>query len=223
MNFTTTSLFWAACSLASVPALATNIVQNPGFELGSQYWDSQHFIFGTDPLWAHTGPGNARLTYCSTPSCVNTIFRGAFFGQLLSTRPGDLYDLSFWVRSFNGESRLSVFWDGVMLSETGTPNGPMLQYKFSGLAASANATLLEIHGYNSINEHMSFDDFNVMKLDLPPAGTAPLPGPLPAPPMGPAAPAPLAVSEPAGAALLLAAMGAAAVANRRSRSRRDRD
>lgn len=189
--------------LCAGAAAATNIVQNPGFEQGTARWDYEHFALGPSPLWAHTGPGMARLSYCNHANCLNTLMSGAFIGQLLATTPGESYDLSFWVRSFNGVSRFSVFWDGALLDETGTPNGPMLQYRFSGLVASANATLLELHGYNSLNQHMSFDDFSVVH-----AVHAPLP----------LSPSPvLAVSEPGAYALLLAAMGALAVVRRRKR------
>jgi hypothetical protein len=200
------AVVWACAG----PAAATNIVQNPGFEQGTASWDYEHFALGPSPLWAHTDPGMARLTYCASESCLDTLNSGAYIGQLLATTPGQFYELSFWVRSFTGESRLSVFWDGVLLTETGTPNGPMLQYSFSGLVASANATLLQLHGYNSLNQHMSFDDFSVVQT----AGAgAPM---APAAPATPAAPAAVqAVSEPGVYALLLAALGALVVAKRR--------
>ena len=181
-------------------AAATNIVQNPGFEQGTTGWDYQHFVLRPSALWAHTDPGMARLTYCSGPSCLDTLNAGAYIGQLLATTPGQSYELSFWVRSFTGESRLSVFWDGALLAETGTPNGPMLQYNFSGLVASANATLLQLHGYNSLDQHMSFDDFSVVQTVAAPE---------------PSAPAALAVAEPGAIALLLAALGALAWVRRR--------
>lgn len=196
------------------PAAATNIVQNPGFEQGTANWDYLHFALGPSPLWAHTDPGMARLTYCSSESCLNTLNTGAYIGQLLATTPGQTYDLSFWVRSFTGESRLSVFWDGVLLTETGTPNGPMLQYSFSGLVASANATLLQLHGYNNLDQRMSFDDFSVVQTAAASASMVPA---APALPESPAV-APEAVqsvAEPGAYALLLAALGALVIARRR--------
>jgi hypothetical protein len=195
-------------ALLCMPARAINIVQNPGFELGTTSWDYEHFALGPSPLWAHTDPGMARLSYCNYGGCLDTLNQGAFIGQLLATTPGESYDLSFWVRSFTGESRFSVFWDGTLIESKGTPNGPMLKYSFNGLAASANATLLQLHGYNSLNQHMSFDDFSVTTVSAPP-------GPLvPAPQI--ATPAPeQAVSEPAAMALLLVALGSLVLATRR--------
>ncbi|QYF95273.1 hypothetical protein KY495_09020 [Massilia sp. PAMC28688] len=193
-----------ACSVlawSTAAATAGNIVQDPGFEQGSKYWKSLHFALGPAPLWAHTDPGAARLTYCNYDACLNRLNEGAYVGQLLSTTAGELYDLTFWVRSFTGESRFSVFWDGALVTSRGTPNGPMQQYAFSGLAASANATLLQVHAFNSLHQHMSFDDFSVLKHTLPPA-LEPLEPQLP-------------VSEPAMYGLILAALGGMMLAMRR--------
>ena len=163
MNIPARLILSAVLCVCASAAAATNVVQNPGFELGTDSWDYEHFALGPSPLWAHTDPGMARLTYCASQSCLDTLNAGAFIGQLLATTPGEYYDLSFWVRSFTGESRLSVFWDGALLTQTATPNGPMQQYSFTGLVASANATLLQVHGYNSLDQHMAFDDFSVVQ------------------------------------------------------------
>ncbi len=188
----------AVLCVCSGDAAAINLVQNPGFEQGVAGWHYDRFAIGPNPLWAHSAPGMARLTLCATESCLDTTNHGAFLSQQLATTAGQAYELSFWVRSFTGASRLSVFWDGGLLSETGTPDGPMLQYSFSGLVASANATMLEVHGYNSLNEHMSFDDFSVV------------------PSIRSLAPAPaLEVAEPGAFALLLAAVGALVHTRRR--------
>jgi hypothetical protein len=199
MNIRTRFIIPAILWLFAGAAGATNIVSNPGFEQGNVGWDYEHFALVNNAMWAHTDPGMARLTYCNHADCLDTLNNGAFFGQVLHTTAGEYYDLSFWVRSFTGESRFSVFWDGALLTETGTPNGPMLQYRFSGLVASANATLLQMHGYNSLNQHMSFDDFIVVDAA---AATAPV------------TPA-LAVPEPAAYALLLAGLGALVLVTRR--------
>lgn len=188
---------------AQAQAAAENIVVNPGFEQATVGWDYEHFALGYSPLWAHSDPGMARLTYCNHANCLDTLNVGAFVGQLLPTTAGQSYDLSFCVRSFTGDSIFSVFWDGTMITKTGTPNGPMLKYTFSGLVASANANLLELHGYNSLNKGMSFDDFSVAR-----ASGAPQVG-MPEPVQG------QAVAEPAAYALLLAGLGAMVLVTRR--------
>lgn len=186
-----------------LPAWAGNIVQNPGFEQGSAHWTTAHFLIGSDPLWAHTGPGMVR-TNCGTVHCLDSLMEGAYISQLLPTIAGAEYDLSFWVRSFKGKGQYSVFWDGVMVDDIMlAQNGPMTQKIFSGLTASANATLLEIHGRNNLH-FISFDDFSVVGA-LPQA----------APPSLPAPGQVTLIPEPAGYALVLAGLALVGVLRRR--------
>ena len=193
----------AALCLLAVPAGATNIVRNSGFELGTAHWNSAFFVLGNDPLWAHTDPGMAR-TSCTGIHCVDSLMEGAFISQLLPTIAGTEYDLSFWIRSFKGKGQYSVFWDGVLLDDILlAPNGAMSQASFSGLYASANATLLEIHGRNDLHA-ISFDDFRVVSATLPTDTPA-----LPAPEQV------TEVSEPAVFALVLAGLGLVSLFRRR--------
>ena len=69
----------------------------------------------------------------------------------------------------------------------------------SSALASANATLLQVHGANSLDQHMAFDDFSVVQS---------------AQTLAPPAPA-LAVTEPGAYGLVLAALGALAFMRRR--------
>jgi len=203
MSIASKILMCAALLGGAGVATATNIVQNPGFEQGVLGWEYKQFDFYSSPLWAHTGPGMVRLTYCwRAEHCLDNICGGAFVGQLLATTPGQAYDLSFCVRSFAGDSRISVFWDGVEMLKTPTPNGPMLQYSLSGLMASANATYLEVHAYNDTDKHLSFDDFSVAQVAAPPAVAAP-------------PPTVFAISEPDMFGFLPAALGGMVFVQRR--------
>ena len=194
----------ALCALA-LPAAATpiNIVRNPGFEQGTAFWKSSFFYIGSDPLWAHTGPGMA-YTSCMGLHCVDSLMEGAYISQLLPTVAGTQYDLSFWIRSFKGTGNYSVFWDGVLLDDILlAPNGAMSQATFAGLYASANATLLEIHGRNDAHA-IAFDDFNVVTATLPD-----IPASVPPPDQV------FQVTEPATFALVLAGLALAGLSRRR--------
>ncbi|MBZ2206309.1 PEP-CTERM sorting domain-containing protein [Massilia soli] len=195
----------AVLCLMALPAAATpiNIVRNPGFEQGTAFWNSAFFVIGNDPLWAHTDPGMAR-TSCTGLHCVDSLMSGAYISQLLPTVAGAEYDLSFWIRSFKGKGQYSVFWDGVLLDDILlAANGPMSQATFSGLYASANATLLEIHGRNDAHS-ISFDDFNVVTAKL-----SDIPASVPPPDQV------FQVNEPATFALVLAGLALAGLSRRR--------
>ena len=204
MTQTARTIFAAAVlCLMALPATAINIVRNPGFEQGTAYWDSAFFIVGNDPLWAHTDPGMAR-TNCAGLHCVDSLMLGAYISQLLPTVAGNEYELSFWIRSFKGKGHYSVFWDGVLLDDILlAANGPMSQARFTGLYASANATLLEIHGRNDAHS-ISFDDFNVVM-----AKPADLPATVPPPEQL------THIPEPATFALVLAGLALAGLSRRR--------
>ncbi|MES2321227.1 MAG: hypothetical protein V4633_03085 [Pseudomonadota bacterium] len=161
------AMCWLVLALPPGASVAgpINIVRNPGFESGIDFWKMFHFALGPNEKWAHSGTRQARLTFCDTPDCLDTFNEGAFITQALATTPGEHYDLSFWVRSISGESGFSVFWDGALLFKSGTPNGPMLEYVFAGLEARSDLTLLQIHAYNTLDEHVSFDDFVVTASD----------------------------------------------------------
>lgn len=186
----------ALCAVAW-SAAAINIVQNPGFEQGDAYWNQELFDIADNPLWAHTGPGMAR-SGCTGIWCVDSLMQGAYISQLLPTTAGTRYDLSFWVRSFAGDSQFTVYWDGVLIDDSVAQNGPMLQENYSGLYASANATLLEVHGRNYAY-YVSFDDFSVVSATPGGSPTTPavgLPGPI------------AAIPEPAGYLMLLTGLAA---------------
>ncbi len=170
---------------------AANIVQNPGFENGGSGWILDDFTVTNNAQWVHSGTGAAYLGLCSQFLCIERLNFGAFVEQMLPTKAGERYTLSFWAASVASETWVSVFWDGVQVLRAQNPNGAMLQHSVSGLTASANGTRIQVHGMNFRHKHMSFDDFVVVQMPPPPVD----------------GPAPQDVAEPGGYSLMLAALG----------------
>jgi hypothetical protein len=142
---TAIALTWAAS-----PAAAQNIVNNPNFDTGTSGWYSNDFYF-SDVDQSNSGGGSV-ATGCVSNVCVSTYNAGAYFGQVLSTTPGQAYDLSFYVLENGGPtSEFSVFWNGSMIADvlnpanSTYPNG-WVQYTYSNLLASGSSTDLQIHG-----------------------------------------------------------------------------
>lgn len=179
-----------AALLCAIPcwsnAAAVNLVLNPGLELAAADWHTRGMVIEENAIWAHTGLWAAR-TNCVGAGCLSTFGFGSFLGQTLATTQGQYYDLSFWVRSTSSVAEFSVFWDGVMIADHLNPSGPMLNYTYSGLAATGSATSFEIHGRGD-GYVIAFDDISVQ------AGMVP---------------------EPLGYAMLFAGLGVLAIALRR--------
>jgi hypothetical protein len=143
------------CSTAFVKA--QNIVVNPGFETG------------TFAGWTHSG--NTGFSGVTGGGIEHSGSFGAFFGpvgsngflsQTLSTTPGSLYDLSFWLRPDGGSpSNFSVSFNGVsLLTLTNPPTSPYTQFTFTGLLATSNSTGL-IFSFRDDPSFFSFDDVSV--------------------------------------------------------------
>ncbi|HXN41574.1 MAG TPA: hypothetical protein VN918_07295, partial [Myxococcaceae bacterium] len=89
-----------------------NLVRNCGFETGDfSDWAQSGDTSYTDvsPDAAHSGIFGARF------GPVNDL---GFIAQRLSTIPGQLYDLSFWLVSSGRPNRFQVYWGGVLVSDS---------------------------------------------------------------------------------------------------------
>ena len=183
----------SALACASVAASAEHVVLNPGFDAGVRHWQYEHFRFRPHPLWAHTGPGIGRGTYCEDAQCLDTLNVGAYISQHSAHEGGELYGLSRWVRSFAGASQLSVFVDGAMLVRTGTRQAAMRQDAFIMPAPGATAALPQVSADRSRGERLSANELNTRSPPLPMLHE----------PVAPALP----VSEPTIYGMILAALG----------------
>src|SRR5260370_12279600 len=119
-----------------LPTLLVNLVANCGFETGDfAGWVQSGDMSFTDvsPDAAHSGNFGARF------GPVNDL---GFIAQRISTIPGQLYNLSFWLVSSGRPNRFQVYWGGVLISDSmhfpdtvapsAIPNSPAYDQLFLG-------------------------------------------------------------------------------------------
>ena len=134
--------------IGSLPVRADNIVANGGFETADL---SNWTVSG-----AHSSPGDEGIYYGVDGTDAHTGRFGAYFGpvggvlnltQTLSTVPGTLYSVSFWLAQAPATvtpyiNSFTVLFGGTTLfSQTPVPAEAYTQYSFTQLASSASTTL----------------------------------------------------------------------------------
>ena len=145
---TPTLLCLASVALAlTITSASANLVTNSGFETG----DFTGWSAADLPAWTcrRPTPGDygAYLGTTEVPS---------FISQDLTTTPGSIYDLSFFLQGFETkntshtnvvsglESTFQVFWNGVMVLNLVNPDPfQYTQFNLTGLAATGAATNLQ--------------------------------------------------------------------------------
>ena len=150
----------------SSPAMASNIVLNPGFETDAfAPWVANP---SSSFPWVVTGPsgfGHSGQFYASTgcvgPQCMTPDPNpgGAWLYQDLATTTGATYDLSFWYAPDGGvPNDFAVLWNGVqVLDILNAPGFAFKLYTVPGLVASAATTRLEFLarqdlGFNGLDD-----------------------------------------------------------------------
>ena len=140
----------------SSPALAANIVLNPGFETDALApWVANP---SSDVPWVVTGPSEFghtgdfyASTGCSGPQCMTPDPNpdGAWLYQDLTTTTGATYDLSFWYTPDAGTPNdFAVLWNGVQVLDI-VNSAPVFAFQLftvSGLVATGTTTRLEFLG-----------------------------------------------------------------------------
>ena len=116
------------CGMGALDSKADNIVMNPGFETAD--------LAGWAVSGAHSSPGEEGIYYGVDAADAHTGNYGAYFGpvggvlnltQALSTLPGMLYSVSFWLAQapaapFPYMNSLAVSFGGVtLLKQTAVP------------------------------------------------------------------------------------------------------
>ncbi|HEV3408700.1 MAG TPA: PEP-CTERM sorting domain-containing protein, partial [Chthoniobacterales bacterium] len=84
--------------------------------------------------------------------------------QVLSTTPGSLYDLSFWLQNSEpgGVNAFEVFWNGAsVLSLSSLPAQNYTNYAVSSLLATGSSTTLEFR-YRHDDDFFRLDDISVV-------------------------------------------------------------
>ncbi len=138
----------ASVALAlTITSASANLVTNSGFETGDfTGWNSGGYT-GVDMGSAYAGTYGAYLGTTEVPSSIS---------QNLTTSPGSLYDLSFFLQGFEtknlshtnalggNDTTFQVFWNGVMVFNLVNPDPfQYMQFNLSGLAATGAATNLQ--------------------------------------------------------------------------------
>ena len=153
-------------------AEASNIVFNPGFELGSAGWTVNNGNWFIDTI-PHTG------FFDMATSCVGSICTtsdptfGAFFFQDLTTVIGQLYDLSFWAFFEGAPDEIKVTWGGITAKDIVNPvvaNDLYVQYfSDTSLLATSTTTRLQFFGRQDPNLSLGVDDISVTPTPEPSA------------------------------------------------------
>ncbi len=136
---------------AVIPAVATNIVANPGFESGLTGWTGSP-DWGSGNFAVHTGSLEA-FTQCVGAACIGT--PTSFLYQDLATVAAQTYALTFWYR-FQGPSgttninELQTLAGGVIVSDlVNEPNnGGVYQQALTTFVATGPTTRIQFDGRN---------------------------------------------------------------------------
>jgi hypothetical protein len=95
--------------------------------------------------------------------------------QLLPTHRGDSYDLAFLARSMSGTGKIALFWDDQFVQQWEVGAGPVSEFSWNGLPASAAGTRLTLWLTSSVQGGLALDDVAVqpaVAMPVPEARTA---------------------------------------------------
>ncbi|MFO1328123.1 MAG: hypothetical protein U1F56_12260 [Rubrivivax sp.] len=177
-------------------AVAGNLVHNCGFESDTLVWTRGGQLVNMNADGVRVQSGGGAWTFANRdrfgrPDIYPDQGPG-YLSQTLATRPGALYELSFWLLnngvddpvqfpapfSYNG---FSVDWDGATVFEQVDVNVPRgtnrYQHYTLQLTASAGSTALRMGGFHNMAANV-LDDVVVVELAPPPGTPVPAPGSL---------------------------------------------
>jgi hypothetical protein len=138
-------------SCAVIPATASNIVTNPGFESGLTGWTASP-DWGSGNFAVHSGSLEA-YTQCGGAVCISV--PDSILFQDLTTVIGEEYDLSFWFRFQGhgppfGPNELQTYAGGTLVSDlvNESNNHGVYQQEFTTFTATSTTTRLQFDGRN---------------------------------------------------------------------------
>lgn len=114
-------------------------------------------------------PGFAFGTGCVGHNCVATQGSGSFNSETIATDPSQTYTVDFFVSESGGPtSEFSLFWDGQLVADVVNPANYAnnVEFTYTDLTASSDATVLEIHGRQDPGG-INFNNFTVTASDVP--------------------------------------------------------
>jgi hypothetical protein len=155
---------WAlfGVTISAPLATASNIVSNPGFELGLAGWTinvNNAWLINTRP---HSGIRDIESP-CAGGACLDPV-SGAFFYQDLPTLVGQTYNLSFFAFFEGAPDEIKVTWGGVTaldILNPAVPDDVYAQYSTTNLLATSSTTRLEFFGRQDPNQSLGLVDIAV--------------------------------------------------------------
>ena len=161
MKLTVAGVFALLLTLAATPAQASNIVLNPGFEIGG---NDQDGIVPDWSVWFLGWPGLPGLAHTGfasgSTSAPEEFLPVTYIAQVLNTAATETYDLSFWVaETALATTELLIRWNGNTVANFVDPTTSVCSFDsvssvynwrirtllvVPNLTASSNATLLQV-------------------------------------------------------------------------------
>ena len=150
-----------------LPTLLVNLVANCGFETG----DFAGWVQSGDTSFTNVSPDAAHSgTFGARFGPVNDL---GFIAQRISTIPGQLYNLSFWLVSSGRPNRFQVYWGGVLVSDSmhfpdtvapsAIPNAPAYdQLSIPGLPGGSGSFTELKFGFFNMPYYFFLDDIVVV-------------------------------------------------------------
>lgn len=156
MNSTKLAICMMALALVALPASATNLVVNPGFETGDFTGWTQGGNTGFTGVTSGSSHSGTYYAYLGPVGSDGTL------SQTMATTAGGAYDISLWLASDGGTPNdFSITWDGnVIYSASNIPGGGYTHIFVGAQTASTGSTTLTL-AFRNDPGYLNLDDVSV--------------------------------------------------------------